>query len=112
METLSQTLERYLAARVDLKTVAKYRTFVTSLIKFLQQYHVEVDTWAKLRRKPHIEGWLLMLATARPPYTNDTRRHFIFCVRKFLRDISRWGWPESPPTEAFIARDLPRSDRR
>jgi site-specific recombinase XerD len=111
METLSQTLERYLAARVDLTTGAQYRTFVTSLIEFLQQYHVEVDTWAKLRRKPHIERWLLMLATAKPPYKNDTRRHFIYRVRKFLRDISRWEWPESPPTEVFSARDLPRSNR-
>lgn len=115
METLSQTLERYLSLRsADLKpnTIAQYRTHITSLIEFLGRCHLEVDGWAKLRRKPHVEGWLLMLATAQPPYTNDTRRQFIFRGRRFLRDISQWGWPESPPPGLlFFPRDFPRRKR-
>jgi len=112
METLSHTLERYLSLRRAHypSTIRPYRIHITSLIEFLRRCHVEVDGWAKLRRT-HVEDWLLMLATANPPYTNDTRRQFIFHVRRFLRDISRWGWPESPPPRIFLARDLPRSKR-
>jgi len=112
MKALSQTLERYLSLRkaAHPSTVRPYRIHISSLIEFLRRCHVEVDGWGKLRRT-HVEEWLLMLATASPPYTNDTRRQFIFHVRRFFRDISRWGWPESPPPRVFLARDLPRSDR-
>ena len=112
MEALSRTLERYLSLRraKHRSTIRPYRIHITSLIEFLRRCHAEVDGWAKLRRG-HVEGWLLMLATANPPYTNDTRRQFIYHVRRFLKDISRWGWSESPPAMIFLARDLPRSNR-
>lgn len=115
MEGLCQeTLERYLALRsAELlpTTIRHYRLSVSSLIEFLHQSYPEVDTFAKLQRDPHIVGWLKILGAAQPPYTNDTRRQLIIYVRRFLRDIRAWRWPQSPPPDLLFRRDLPPSPR-
>lgn len=111
MEALfEKTLERYLSLRsAELlpTTIAHYRNAVTSLIEFLRLHYADIDSFAKLRRDPHLEGWLQMLSAAQPPYTNDTRRQFIFPVRRFLKDIRKWNWPENPPPGLLLRSDLP-----
>jgi len=112
MESLCQkTLDQYLASRRDElrpTTMRHYQLHVGSLIKFLHLRYPEVASFSKLRRDPHIEGWLQMLCET--SYTVLTQRQIIFYVRRFLKDIQKWRWPESPPgppPRIFVGRDLP-----
>lgn len=109
-----KTLERYIAIRgATLRpgTVELYRRRLNSLIQFLRLHHPQVDSFAKLRPAPHIEGWLQMLAKRQPPYKNSTRRSYIQHVRRFLEDIREWDWPDSPPPGLIRRQDLPPEQR-
>ena len=97
-----ETLERYLGLRsatLSPVTTRCYRRNITLFIEFLHRHHPEVDSFSKLERTPHLEGWLRMLASAAPPYTDGTRALLIYQVRRFFKDLQQWGWPESPPPE-------------
>jgi integrase len=80
---------------------------VKSLIRFLEKHYPEVDSFEKLKRAPHIEGWLQSLAQKQPPYKNNTRRKYIRYVRRFLQDISDWDWPGKPPPGLIRSDDFP-----
>ena len=91
-----EILDRYLEARgasLSRVTLKLYRRHVGSLIEFLEARYPEVHSFARLEREPHIEGWQRELR-ADPRYTVNTRRQFLFHLRRFLRDIQEWGWVE------------------
>jgi|SRR5688572_2195919 len=104
-----EILDRYLAKRSDLRstTVAHYRLHILSFLEFLSLRHPEIKSLGKLKRFPHVEGWLENLAKREPPYTNMTRYQFIYRVRRFFRDLRKWGWPECPPPGLFFRTDIP-----
>jgi len=105
-----EIIQRYLdTRRATLKaiTIAHYRWSLHSLVRFLRAHHPEVDSFAQLRRVPHLEEWLRMLATAQPPYRENTRRMFLELVRRFFTDIRKWGWPDSPPPDLIRQDDYP-----
>ena len=102
--------KRYLeirSASLHPETSAHYRVHINSLLDFLGVHYPELDSLAKVQRDPHILAWLDMLAKMQPPYTNNTRRQFIYHVRRFLDDIREWGWPESPSRRLFRRHDFP-----
>lgn len=114
MENLChQILKRYLCVlRTTLRpmTVYHYRHHVESLIDFLQKHYPEVDSFDKLRRSPHIEGWLQHLMRVKPHLKNNTRRKFIRNVRRFFADIREWHWPNPPPPGLLSYEDFPPRD--
>ena len=102
-------LERYLeirAAALRPATLSHYRVAVRSLTDLLAARYPEMDSFGQVRRSPHIEDWLRMLAEARPPYTRDTRRETIRNVWRFFDDIAEWGWP-SPSADVILRNDFP-----
>ena len=74
-----EILDRYLAKRSDLRstTVAHYRLHIMSFLEFLSLRHPEIESLGKLKRSPHVEGWLEKLAKREPPYRSMTRYQFI-----------------------------------
>ena len=111
MTACRETLERYLNIRSEAShptTVAHYRTPINSFIDFLRCHYPDLKSFAKVRRVPHVEQWLRSLKEAEPPYTDATREQFILKVRRFLRDIRGWSWPESPSAGLFHRTDLPK----
>jgi len=114
METLChQTLKRYLGylnTTLRPSSVAHYRVHIGSLLEFLNKHHPDLESFGKLRRTPHIEGWLQSLARRQPPLKNGTRRQFIWNVSRFLEDIREWDWPEAPPPALFRIEDFPPPD--
>jgi site-specific recombinase XerD len=106
-----EILERYLAIRgedLHSTTVAHYRIHIRSFLEFLRFRHPEIDSLGKLKRSPHVEGWLESLAKREPPYTIGTRYQFLYRVRRFFRDLRKWGWAECPPPGLFFRPDIPR----
>ncbi len=103
-------LERHLKARSrDLKpqTIAHYRTHVNSLIEFLFARYPEIDSPAKLRRSPHIEGWLHKLKSRQPRYSDGTRDQTLRHVRTFLKDTRAWDCSESASPGLIRPEDFP-----
>ncbi len=103
-------LERYLKLRrasLHADSLAQYRLKILSFIQFLHEHYPDVDSFAKLRRIPHIIAWLETLKNAQPPYSNVTRRQSIYHVRRFLNDIREWNWPGSPAGRFFRSEDFP-----
>lgn len=108
-KTLKQYLD-ILGTTLRPSTVAVYRLHLESLIRFLERHYPEIDSLEKLRRTPHIEGWLQSLARAQPPLKNGTRRKYIRSGRRFFQDIRDWGWPGKPPPELIHFDDFPPRD--
>lgn len=111
---LEETLQRYLtamAATLRPNTIDGYRTAVGSLMRYLGQHHPEIVALPQLRRTPHVVGWLNFLATKTPPYSIDTRRHYLFDLRNFFERLHAWDWNDAPPTGLLTSRDLPRANR-
>lgn len=105
-----EVLDRYLELRAATsrpRTVRQYRCAVLRFSGFLRGRFPNLDSFARLERKAHIEAWLRDLATARPPLTNDNRARYISNVRRFLDDIREWGWAESLPWDLFRRGDFP-----
>ncbi len=109
-----EILERYLQVRsasLNRVTLKLYRCHVGSLIKFLEARYPEVHSFAQVARVPHIEEWLGELRRADPPYTDNTRRHFLFHARRFLEDIREWGWAEGLCSGLIRREDIPPCER-
>ena len=107
-----RSLNRYLDIRgttLRPDTVGQYRSSILSLLDFLRVRFPEVDSFAKLQRDPHIEGWLLLLAQAKPPYSNESRREKIRHLSRFLEEVREWAWPDSPPPGLIRRGDFPPS---
>ena len=53
-----ETFDRYLAvkrAELQPSTLRHYRADIAAFIKFLGSHYPEIDSFAKLKREPHIE---------------------------------------------------------
>ena len=110
------TAERYcqlLGATLRLSTAAKYGFAIRAFLRFLDSRYPEVTTFSELRREPHIESWLVFLATKKPPYKPGSREDLIRKIRRFLSDIGEegWQWQEAPPSGLLTRADMPPREK-
>ena len=110
---LSDAVQRYIDIRAHTlrpKTVRGYRETLTVWLRFLGKHHPRVKTVGQLKRST-MEDWLRDLATRPSPLKNSTRRLSIARCRRFLQDISEWGWTQATIEDLLRATDLPPRDR-
>ena len=110
---LSDAVQRYIDIRAHTlrpKTVRGYRETLTVWLRFLGKHHPRVKTVGQLKRST-MEDWLRDLATRPSPLKNSTRRLSIARCRRFLQDISEWGWTQATIEDLLRATDLPPCDR-
>lgn len=110
--TLTDTASRYHEAIATTQrpcTVLTYRTALGDLIAYLETAHPDLKSFALLKRRPHIQGWLTHLCQ-RGALKASTRRAYIIRVRHFLQDIAQWGWREAPRVALLSTDDLPPPD--
>jgi site-specific recombinase XerD len=95
-------------------TVQRYRFALRLFVRHLKREHITFTSFSRLRRI-HIEAWLRDLATricrTGKPLQNSTRRLRIIMVRRFLEDISLWGWKCAPRAALFHKGDAPPEDK-
>ncbi len=104
-----------LAATLRPSTIAYYRVQANRFLRFLRHTYPEVQTPGKLRRSPHILGWLRSLAEENPPLTNRSRRAALICVRRLLNDVADNGYPilealilpqDFPPPDLYLPKPV------
>jgi hypothetical protein len=68
--------------------VAAYR-----FLAYLQTDFPDLDSLSELRRDPHLLGWIRGLCQQDPPLSHSTRRIYLSCLRRLLRDLAPAGQP-------------------
>ncbi len=81
--------------------------------RFLAVNHPELDTFADLDRRRHIEPYLSAVAAALnqrtgEPITASTQRSRIQAVARMLEAMGEWGWDEAPSRRLIFDRDSPK----
>lgn len=96
-------------------TVRRYQGEIGFFIRYLKKAHPEFSSFSKLQRSD-IEAWLRHLATRKSrygrPLQKRSRRHSIVLIRRFLEDITAWGWRGAPEEPLFRRGDAPPEDRQ
>ena len=111
--TLQEAFERQLqtlSTTLRPATVRNYRWAVSRFLHYLYATYPEVDRPSKLRRDPHILGWLRHLCEQNPPLTNQTRRNSLRCLRRLLDD-QVWSSSDPPPQALIVREDFPPRDQ-
>jgi len=92
-------------------TVKKYAYVLTEFVHFLKTRYPQLRPFTKLKRRPHIEAWLVSLAKRDRPIKNCTRRNYIIHLRRFLADLWEWEWPNAPCSpDLILSSDLPHAE--
>ncbi len=86
--------------------------------EYLGAHHPEVTSLRALERR-HVEGFLVWNRTrpwrgrlARPkPVSVSVAHSAVLTLRKFLDDVTLWGWAERPARRLVFASDVPRLPR-
>src|SRR6266568_3412221 len=89
-----------------LETISQpYAAFWTTWAETSRRF----DTWNKLRRDPHILGWLAQLRSHTPPLAKITLVNRVIRLHRLLEDLA---WTEQLPALAHLltADDVPRRD--
>ncbi len=117
---LEEVLRRYLetiALTLRPRSVARYRYLLWGFLRFLEANHAEVKSFSDLTRL-HVESWLRHEATrtrkghrAGGTLQRSSRRNHIILLRRFLEDLSAWGWEEELPETLIERSDLPPLDQ-
>jgi site-specific recombinase XerD len=105
-------LQRYTAAvstTVTQSTVISQLSSVKNLFRYLTENHPEIDNLSKLKRSPHIEGWLYNLTSKK--HSKATIRLRIMTVRKFLHNMYDWEWEDAPQPGLLTSKDMPPLDK-
>ena len=90
-------------------TLYRYRGAGLNFIRYLEAHHHEIRRFSSLSRS-HIEGWLGHLS--KRGLKPDSRRNLIIAVRRFLEDITAWGWKNAPQCNLFSSGDAPPEEKR
>jgi integrase len=100
---------RVLETTLQPSTTAQYRHTARWFLRYLGTNFPEIGKLSKLRRDPHLLGWLEQLWTYRTslgqPLTNGTRRHHVMCLRKLLEMFS--DGPDRPISGLLRGEDIP-----
>jgi hypothetical protein len=103
-----QNLEEILAAQIQVlgSPYRHYRVAADRFLAFLQTDFPHLHSLSELRRDPHLLGWIRGLCQQDPPLSHSTRRMYLTCLRRLLRDLAPQGqhvlilpedFPPSPP---------------
>ena len=92
-----------------------YRVAADRFLAYLQTDFPHLDSLSELRRDPHLLGWIRGLCQQDPPLSHSTRRIYLTCLRRLLRDSAPEGQPglilpEDFPPRAPQPRATPQKD--
>jgi hypothetical protein len=114
-----QNLEEILAAQIQVlrSPYRNYRVAADRFLAYLQTDFPHLDSFSELRRDPHLLGWIRGLRQQDPPLSHSTRRIYLTCLRRLLRDSAPEGQlglilPEDFPPRAPQPRATPKKDPR
>lgn len=99
-------------------TVQDYCTSLVTFARYLAEHAPEVQRISDLRRKEHIEAWLVWNASRERtsdrgtrPISVQYRKDSVLDIKVFLDTITEWGWEESPGRPLLFNSDLPKLDQ-
>ena len=101
------------AATLARSTVSGTASELAHFGRFLAANHPDLDSFAKLDRRAHIEPYLNSVAAAvnhrsGEAITASTQRSRIQAVGRMLDAMGEWGWPDAPGRRLIFDRDSPR----
>lgn len=105
LERCSATLAR--------STVSGTASELAHFGRFLAANHPNLDSFANLDRRTHIEPYLSSVAAAvnhrsGERITAASQRSRIQAVARMLDAMAEWGWPDAPERRLIFERDSPR----
>ena len=100
-------------------TVQGYRLSLVTFARYLADHAPNVQRISDLRRKEHIEPWLVWNAARRrvlpdgrsKPVSAGFCKDSLIDIKVFLDTITEWGWEEAPARPLLFNSDLPRLDQ-
>jgi site-specific recombinase XerD len=100
-------LEELLEARVQALTTTHrlYRVAAHRFLSYLQVDFPQVRHLSDLRRDPHLLGWIHCLSAETPPLSDSSRRIYLVCFRRLLRDCALEG--DALQSELILPEDFP-----
>ena len=100
-------LEELLEARVQALTTTHrfYRVAAHRFLSYLLVDFPQVRHLSDLRRDPHLLGWTHCLNDETPPLSDSTRRIYLVCLRRLLRDCALDG--DALQSELILPEDFP-----
>jgi len=114
-----QNLEEILAAQIQVLNSPNrsYRVAAHRFLAFLQTHFPHLQQLAELRRDPHLLGWIRGLGQEDPPLSHYSRRIYLTCLRRLLRDLAPEGQralilPEDFPPRPPQPRATAKKERR
>jgi len=105
---MGRAARRYIrtrAATLKPNSLNHYVIVLRNFLEYLHKAYPRVKSFRRLRRSPHIEGYLQHLFRQYP--RNGSRRRRLILIRRFFQDIQRWGWQQAPTEELIFQEDLP-----
>ncbi|MDA8344929.1 MAG: tyrosine-type recombinase/integrase [Thermaerobacter sp.] len=120
-QELRASMLRYvelMAAQRHRGTVHNYCISFVAFARYLADHAPEVQRISDLRRKEHIEPWLVwnasrtrMLSQGTRPISVEHRKKSVLYLKVFLDTITEWGWEESSGRPLLFNSDLPKLDQ-
>ena len=111
-DTLQQILSSQiddLATTLQPNTIANYRQTLRHFLRYLHTFHPHVRKPSRLRRDPHILGFLRFLHQRQPPLKNGSRCMYLIKLRRLLNDLAQCC--NCPALQDMVLRDdLPPQD--
>jgi integrase len=123
LDGVGEELRRSMAAYLDRLSATLSRSTVSGTAsdlahfgRFLTLVDPELESFASLDRRRHVEPYLSSVAAAINQRTGDpvaisTRRSRIQAVGRMLEAMAEWGWEEAPDRRLVFDRDSPRLPR-
>ena len=105
-------LEELLEARIQVLTPTHrfYRVATHRFLSWLQANFPQVRRLSDLHRDPHLLGWIHCLNAETPPLSDSTRRIYLVCLRRLLRECAFDG--NAPQPELILPEDFPSRPAR
>ncbi|HVH61743.1 MAG TPA: tyrosine-type recombinase/integrase [Candidatus Sulfotelmatobacter sp.] len=93
------------------ETTRHYRGTARNFLSYLRADHPEVQCLDRLRREPHILGWMSCLRSQVPPLVTASYSNHLFALRGIFHELA---WTEQLPELAHLIRreDFPRPPQR
>jgi integrase len=90
-------------------SITSYRGTVRHFLTYLGAQYPEVRSLDRLRRDPHLLGWLALLRSQVPPLATITRANRVICLRRMLEELA---WTQQLPALAHLLGrdDVPRKE--
>ena len=90
-------------------SVRCYRATVRHFLIYLGARYPEIRSLDRLRRDPHLLGWLALLRSHNPPLAAPTRARYVIHLRRMLEELA---WTQQIPalTHLLVPDDVPRGE--